>query len=628
MDEPADVTADWRHAGGGHASAKYAALDQIDATNFADLEIAWRYKSPDLRLVQGLAYGTADYRAVPLVIDGTLYVNSNHGQVSALDPASGEELWVFDPQSYLTGSPIQTNIMIRGIEFWTDGEIQRLFIATLGKQLISIDIDTGQPDPNFGDNGFVDLRSDLGRLEFETNFLTAGAAPIAVGSSVIVGSKIFDYGMFNRSPPGHVRAYDTYTGTFKWRFNTVPQDGEPYNETWEDDSWRKAGNTNVWTFMSADDEAGIVYLPTSTPTNDYWGGMRLGENLFAESLVALNADTGERIWHFQTVHHGLWDYDIASAPNLVDIVVDGRPIKAVAQVSKTAFTYVFDRLTGEPVWPIEERPVAASTVPGERTNPTQPFPTKPAPFDRQGVSEDDLIDFTPEIAEAARELASNFVLGPLFTPPIVRGSNDKLATFVVPGAGGGANFPGATVDPETGILYIPSATRPHGMSLIAPSQGSSDWPFVIQMERQVGPFGLPLLKPPYRRITAIDLNTGEHVWQIPFGKGPVNHPMLQHLNLPDMGSVYNDVVAEGGVLVTKTLLVSYLAQKDEIDSDAHGSILVALDKQTGEKIAEVMVEQRLHGPPMSFMHEGKQYIAVAGGGRDNDDELIAFALPD
>ena len=265
MDEPADVTADWRHAGGGHASAKYAALDQIDATNFADLEIAWRYKSPDLRLVQGLAYGTADYRAVPLVIDGTLYVNSNHGQVSALDPASGEELWVFDPQSYLTGSPIQTNIMIRGIEFWTDGEIQRLFIATLGKQLISIDIDTGQPDPNFGDNGFVDLRSDLGRLEFETNFLTAGAAPIAVGSSVIVGSKIFDYGMFNRSPPGHVRAYDTYTGTFKWRFNTVPQDGEPYNETWEDDSWRKAGNTNVWTFMSADDEAGIVYLPTSTP---------------------------------------------------------------------------------------------------------------------------------------------------------------------------------------------------------------------------------------------------------------------------------------------------------------------------------------------------------------------------
>ncbi len=628
MDEPADVTADWRHAGGGHASAKYAALDQIDTTNFADLEIAWRYKSPDLRLVQGLAYGTADYRAVPLVIDGTLYVNSNHGQVSALDPASGEELWMFDPQSYLTGSPIQTNIMIRGIEFWTDGEIQRLFIATLGKQLISIDIDTGQLDPNFGDNGFVDLRSDLGRLEFETNFLTAGAAPIAVGSSVIVGSKIFDYGMFNKSPPGHVRAYDTYTGTFKWRFNTVPQDGEPYNETWEDDSWRKAGNTNVWTFMSADDEAGIVYLPTSTPTNDYWGGMRLGENLFAESLVALNADTGERIWHFQTVHHGLWDYDIASAPNLVDIVVDGRPIKAVAQVSKTAFTYVFDRLTGEPVWPIEERPVAASTVPGERTNPTQPFPTKPAPFDRQGVSEDDLIDFTPEIAEAARELASNFVLGPLFTPPIVRGSNDKLATFVVPGAGGGANFPGATVDPETGILYIPSATRPHGMSLIAPSQGSSDWPFVIQMERQVGPFGLPLLKPPYRRITAIDLNTGEHVWQIPFGKGPVNHPMLQHLNLPDMGSVYNDVVAEGGVLVTKTLLVSYLAQKDEIDSDAHGSILVALDKQTGEKIAEVMVEQRLHGPPMSFMHEGKQYIAVAGGGRDNDDELIAFALPD
>ena len=379
--------------------------------------------------------------------------------------------------------------------------------------------------------------------------------------------------------------------------------------------------------MSADDEAGIVYLPTSTPTNDYWGGMRLGENLYAEALVALDADTGERLWHFQTVHHGLWDYDIGSAPNLVDIEVDGEPIKAVAQVSKTAFTYVFDRITGEPVWPIEERPVPASTVPGERAHPTQPFPTKPAPFDRQGVSEEDLIDFTPEIAAEAREIASNFLLGPIYTPPIVRGERGKIATFVVPGAGGGANFPGASIDPETGILYVPSATRPHGMSLITPPQGTSDWPYVIQMERQVGPFGLPLLKPPYRRITAIDLNTGEHVWQIPFGMGPANHPLLEHLGLPPLGSVYDDVIAEGGILVTKTLLISFLAQKDEISPDARGSILVALDKATGATVGEVLVGQRLHGPPMSYMHEGKQYIAVAGGGRDKDDEILVFALP-
>ena len=619
---------DWRHAGADHSSSKYSPLDQIDSSNFSNLELAWRWKSADLSLPEGVGYGTADFRAVPLVVNGIMYVNTNHGMVAALDPKSGDELWLFDPESYRNGPPVQTNIMIRGIEYWTDGVIERIFVATLGKQLLSLDASTGQPDPNFGEDGFIDLSQNLGRLEFESEFITAGAAPIAVGNSLIVGSKIFDYGMYNRSPPGHVRAYDTYSGELKWRFNTIPQEGEEFTETWENDSWRTAGNTNVWTFMSADDEAGIVYLPTSTPTNDYWGGLRLGENLFAEALVALDAETGERLWHFQTVHHGLWDYDIASAPNLVDIVVDGRPIKAVAQVSKTAFTYVFDRITGEPVWPIVEKPVAPSTVPGERAHPTQPFPSKPAPFDRQGITEDDLIDFTPEIAEEAREIAEKFVLGPIFTPPIERGDGDKIATFVVPGAGGGANFPGASIDPESGIIYVPSATRPHGMSLIKPPEGSSDWPLVIQMERQVGPFGLPLMKPPYRRITAIDLNTGDHVWQVPFGRGPANHPKLQHLNLPPMGSVYDDVVAEGGILVTKTLLISFLAQKDELLPDAHGSILVALDKRTGETLAEVLVDQRLHGPPMSYMHEGKQYIAVAGGGRNDDDEILVFSLPD
>ena len=625
--ENASTDGDWRHHGGNHNSDKYAPLDQINASNFSELELAWRYRSPDLDLPEDLAYPTGDYRAVPLVVNGIMYVNSNHGLISALDSATGEELWVFDPKSYELGPPLFSPLQTRGIEYWTDGEIERIFIATSGKQLVSVDIKTGQPDPNFGDDGYVDLKQNFGRLEFEMNNITHGAPPIAVGSTVIVGSKIYDFSMFNRSPPGHVRAYDAYTGDFKWRFNTIPQEGEYGNETWENDSWRVTGNTNVWTYMSADEEAGIVYLPISTPTNDYWGGFRLGENLFAESIVALDIETGERIWHFQTVHHGVWDYDVASAPNLVDIKVDGKAIKAIAQVSKTAFTYVFDRITGEPVWPIEERPVAQSDIPGERLHPTQPFPTKPAPFDRQGISEDDLIDFTPEIAEAAREMAKEYVLGPIFTPPIVRGSNGKRSTFVVPGAGGGANFPGATVDPETGIIYIPSATLPHGMGLVAPPDGTSDWPYIIQMDTKIGPFGLPLLKPPYRRITAIDLNTGEHVWQIPFGRGPANHPMLEHLNLPPLGSVFSDVVAEGGVLITKTLLISYLAQKDEIDPEAHGSILVAHDKMTGDLLGEVLVDQRLHGPPMSYQVGDKQYIAVAGGGRDDDNELLVFALP-
>ena len=617
----------WRHAGGNHFSEKYTALEQIDVNNFSDMEIAWRWQSADTRIPEELHYSTGDYRAIPLVIEGVMYVNTNHGQIVAMNPGTGEEFWVFDPESYRFGPPLFSPAQTRGIEYWTDGEIERLFVATLGKQLVSIDIDTGQPDPNFGDGGYVDLKNDFGKLEFEMNNIPHGAPPIAVGTSVIVGSKIYDYTMNNRSPPGHVRAYDTYTGQFKWRFNTIPQEGEAYNETWEDDSWRVAGNTNVWTFMSADDEAGIVYLPVSTPTNDYWGGFRLGENVYAESLVALDAETGERLWHFQTVHHGLWDYDIASAPNLVDIEVDGRPIKAVAQVSKTGWTYVFDRLTGEPVWPIEERPVPPSNVPGERTHPTQPHPTWPLAFERQGMTEEDLIDFTPEIAAQALEMAQNFVLGPIFTPPVVAGTNGKLATLFLPGAGGGASFSGANIDPETNILYVPSQTRPYAMSLVEPPPGTSVWPYVIQVQRDVGPQGLPLVKPPYRRITAIDLDTGEHVWQIPFGRGPANHPALQHLDLPDLGSSFTDVSGEGGLLITKSLLISYLAQKDEVDPEAKGSILVAFNKDTGEKAGQVMVDRRLHGPVMSYLHDGQQYIAVAGGGRNNDAELIVFALP-
>ena len=626
--ENEQVSAQWHHHGGNHFSSKYAPFDQINGNNFEQLEVAWRWQSADLRIPEDLLYPTGDYRATPLYINGLIYTNTNHGQVVSINPSTGEELWVFDPESYRLGPPNFSPVQTRGIEYWSDGEVERIFLATIGKQLVSIDLQTGEPDPEFGDNGFIDLKQDLGRLEFEMNNITHGAPPIAVGNSVIVGSKIFDYSMNNRSPPGHVRAYDTRTGEFKWRFNTIPQPGEEFNETWENGSWAIAGNTNVWTYMSADDELGIVYMPTSTPTNDYWGGYRLGENLYAESIVALNAETGERIWHFQTVHHGLWDYDIASAPNLVDIVVDGEPIKAIAQVSKTGFTYVFDRVTGEPVWPIEEVPVPPSTIPGERAHPTQPIPTRPAPFEQIGATQDDLIDFTPELREEALEIASNFVLGDIFTPPIVQGHEGKSSTYVVPGAGGGANFPGASMDPETQIIYIPSVTRPTGLALVPPPEGTSDWPYVIRYDLSGGPQGLPLLKPPYRRITAIDLNTGDHVWQIPLGKGPTEHPAIAHLNLGDLGSAFNDVVAEGGVLVTKSLVISYLASKDEIGPEETGSILVAFNKETGTKEGEVIVDQRLHGPIMSYQHEGKQYIAVAGGGRDNDDELLVFALPE
>ena len=622
------VNGEWRHHGSDHASTKYSPLTQIDASNFSQLEVAWRWQSADLRIDSAQLYGTGDYRATPLKIGDRLYTVTNHGQVAALDAASGEEIWLYDPQSYLYEQPNFQPIQTRGIEYWTDGEVERIFLATLAKQLVSIDIETGLPDPEFGDNGIVDLRQNLGRLEFEVNNITHGAPPIAVGNTVIVGSKIFDYTLRDRSPPGHVRAYDARTGEFKWRFNTIPQPGEDFNETWENDSWRTAGNTNVWSFMAADDELGLVYLPVSTPTNDYYGGMRPGANVFAESILCLDAETGERVWHFQTVHHGLWDYDIASAPNLVDITLDGREIKAVAQVSKTGYIYVFDRVTGEPVWPIEERPVLQSEVPGEQSYPTQPHPTWPLPFERLGVTEDDLIDFTPDLREEAIAIAEDYVLGPIFTPPIVAGQDGKRSTLVLPGAAGGANFPGASLDPETGILYIPSQSRPIGMALVEPLTGSSDFPYVIRYDSTIGPRGLPLIKPPYRRITAIDLKNGEHVWMVPFGRGPSDHPEIAHLNLGPLGSIFDDVVAEGGILLTRTLLISYLAQKDEIDPQAHGSILVAMDKNSGEKVGEILVEQRLHGPIMSYQQGARQYLAVAGGGRDQDDELLVFALPD
>ncbi len=623
--EPNVPAGEWRHHGGDLAASKYSPLDDIDAATFADLSNAWRWTSVDEQLDPSI-YKTGHYRATPIYANGRLYAATSHGQIAELDPATGEQRWVFDPRSYARGMPNFQPLQTRGIEYWTDGTAERILVATIGKQLVSIDVDTGKPDPDFGVDGFVDLEKDLGPGDFELDNLTHGAPPIVVRDTIIVGSKVFDYALANRNPPGHVRAYDVRTGEFKWRFHTIPRSGEPFVETWENDAWQKAGNTNVWTMMSADEELGLVYLPTGTPTNDYWGGRRHGDNVYAESLICLDADTGERVWHFQTVHHGVWDYDIASAPNLVDIEVDGRSIKAVAQVSKTGMTYVFDRATGEPVWPIEERPVPQSTVPGEKTAATQPFPTKPAPFERLGITDDDLIDFTPAIYTEAKEIASRYVTGPIFTPPIVAGADGKIATIVVPGAAGGANFPGASIDAETATIYIESITAPIGMAL-TPPQADSDWDYVIAYRGARGPEGLPLIKPPYRRITAIDLNTGEHRWMVPVGNGPRDHPAIAHLDLPPLGSPFVGKVAEGGILVTKTLVISFLAHMDEQRARMSGGMLRAYDKSTGELVGEVETDASLHGALMTYEHDGRQYIVGAAGGGGETQELIALALP-
>ncbi len=628
----AQQSGEWRHYGQDHGSSKYIGLDQIDASNFGELQVAWRWQSADAALTEVTTFEPSHLRATPLMIGGRVFLPTGLSQVAALDAATGEELWVYDARGYSRGVTTHGMFQHRGLEYWTDGKIERLLIATAARELVSVDAKTGKPDPHFGNGGHVDLMKDLGR-EANIRNISNSAPVIVVGDTVVVGSIIMDFPTRNNNPPGHIRAYDVRTGEFKWRFHSIPQEGEPYTETWEDESWKVAGNTNVWSMMSGDDELGYVYLPFGTPTSDYYGGHRLGDNVYAESLVCLKADTGEYVWHFQAVHHGIWDYDFPAAPNLIDVTVDGRTIKAVAQVSKQGFTYVFDRVTGEPVWPIEERPVNdKSTVPGERLSPTQPFPTRPPPFEPQGFGEDRLIDLTPELFEEAKKIMADFEVGPLFTPTIVENTNGKKATIVSPGAAGGANWPGASVDPESGMLFVQSQARPSGMALTEPDPARSDFRYTIAFQPIPDVQGLPLVKPPWRRLTAIDLTRGEIAWQVPFGEGPKDHPALASVrdSLPDLGTAFpNRVLSEGGILVTKTLLVSFLPVLDELgDRIATGARLVAIDKASGRIVAEVETDVPLHGSPMSYLHRGRQYIVVAGGGREVPGEVVAFALPE
>ena len=630
----APANGDWPHYAGDQGSTKYSPLADINAQNFNNLKVAWRWESADKELAS-LPYKPFHFRVTPVVVDGIAYVSTGLSQIAAIDVATGETLWVHNPESYKRGPMTHGMYQHRGVDFWTDGVNERVFISTGGRQLVSLDAKSGEPDPHFADGGWVDLLKGLGR-EVDARNIGDNKPPVVVGDTVIVGSIIMDFPTLKLNPPGHIRGYDARSGAMKWRFNTIPQEGEFGVETWEDGAWQYSGNTNAWSLMTADKELGYVYLPIGTPTSDYYGGHRHGANLFAESVLCLNANTGERVWHFQAVHHGIWDYDFPCAPNLVDITVNGKKIKAVAAVSKQGFTYVFDRVTGEPVWPIEERPVnTATTVPGEKMYPTQPFPTKPPAFERQGVTEDDLIDFTPELRAEAKQIADQYVLGPIFSPNIVKGEGGKKSLLQLPSAAGGANWPGASVDPETGWLYVQSQTDPSSMSLMQPDQNRSDLKYMISlgdMNPPAGPQGLPLLKPPYRRITAIDLNKGDIAWQIPFGDGPREHPAIKHLNLGPLGSHFPEgVIAEGGLLVTKTLLITHIANVDELAQprNAKGSLLQAYDKKTGELIASIPVDRHLHSSPMTCSAGGKQFILIAGGGGGVEpSELIAFALPE
>jgi quinoprotein glucose dehydrogenase len=446
---------------------------------------------------------------------------------------------------------------------------------------------------------------------------------------IVMGSAMVnqDSAVRMEGEPGNVRAFDVRTGRLRWTWRVVPRSGEPGVETWENESWAYTGAGNVWSLMSADEELGYVYLPTTSVTNDMYGGHRLGDNLYSSSLVCVDATTGKRVWHYQIVHHDLFDYDNPAAPILVDITVDGKPIKAVAQITKQSFVYVFDRVTGRPVWPIEERPVPPSTVPGEKAAATQPFPSRPPAYDRQGITEDDLIDFTPELRAKALEIVKNYVIGPVFTPPSVAGPgpNDKKGTIELPGSVGGADWTGAAFDPETGMLYVPSMTNPFVANLLPGEPGKTNLRYRASTRELIqGPEGLPLVKPPYGRITAIDLNKGTHAWMVPNGDGPRHHPTIRHLNLGPLGHS-----VRAAPLATRTLL--FVTEGDQINvrtpPNGGGRKLRALDKKTGATVWEMELEAGSTGTPMTYLHNGRQYIVLAIGGQRHPAEFVALSLP-
>ena len=630
------VDGEWRSYGGDVGGTKYSPLDQIDAGNFEDLRIAWRWRSVDGDIDLEALRETDErlsirgLQATPLMIDGVLYLSTALYQAAAVDAGTGETVWVHDPQAYLGGLPTHA-YRSRGVAYWSDGDDDaRIFWGTSEAYLLAVDARTGEPIRDFGDDGRVDLMEGVPRaVRGETNYqgrnLIGVASPPVIARDVVVTPTIVsDFVVRREAPPGWVKGVDARTGDVRWMFRTVPLGDDFGADTWQNESWRYSGNANIWPPLSADEELGIIYLPTGTPTSDYYGGHRLGDNLFAESIVAVDAETGARVWHFQAVHHGVWDYDFPAAPTLLDVTVGGRRIKALAQVSKQGFTYVFDRATGEPVWPIEERPVETDTdLPGEVLSPTQPFPTRPPPFEYQGLTIDDLVDFTPEIRQMAVDAVANFRLGGLFTPPMLTVEGGLQGTIQRPHIAGGASWSGAAADPETGLLYVPSENRFSVLKYYTPDPEEGGNLDFTQADFDSGtqplmPRGLPLLKPPYSRMTAIDLNEGDHAWMQPNGDGDRyrNHPMLRDLDLPPLGGE-----GHGGPLLTKTLLISALSA----GGSDRGPRLVARDKASGAIVASVDLPSGAIGTPMTYLHEGRQYIALTIGG--DVPELIALALP-
>jgi quinoprotein glucose dehydrogenase len=609
---------DWAFWGGDPGSAHYSTLSDIHTGNVSELRQAWVWKTGETPLEE---YGTRPgmFENTPVMIDGVMYVTSPYNKVVALDPEKGTVLWRYDPKSYVDGQPANgTGYVHRGIALWRDGHDGnklRIFLNTRYR-LMSLDAKTGQPVNSFGDNGVVDLSQGL-VWPINKMHYTETSPPVVYKDLVIVGNGVGDRLMYKNDPPGDVRAFDARTGKRVWSFHTIPQAGEVGNETWGNDSWKFTGHTNVWAPFTLDARRGLLYLPVSTPSNDFYGGNRPGNNLFGETLVCLDANTGARKWHFQIVHHGLWDYDLSSPPVLGTITVDGKKIDAVVQLTKEGFAFVFDRVTGKPVWPIEERPVPPSDVPGEQASPTQPFPTRPPAFSPQGVTLDDAFDLTPELKAQAQAEMKKYRLGPLFTPPSIEGTLGR------PGIIGGANWGGGAFDPETGMLYIKTTNSPAIFRVKKPDHSSAN-PRAAEVDAEwAGDLGaqatfhgrLPLTKPPYGHVSAIDLNHGTIAWQQPFGDWPElrANPSLKDAKLP---AVLGIAGPQGGI-VTKGGLFFVGGE----DMSLH-----AIDKASGKDLWQGALGGRSYGTPMTYRtRSGRQFVVIAVG-QGADAALVAFSL--
>ena len=621
------VGGEWRFYAGDGGHTQYTALDQIDASNANELEVAWRWTAEN-----SASRPFFNFESTPLMVGGVLYTTTGASEVAAVDAATGETIWLFTPppKTGTEGDPSQQpQGSGRGVAYWTDGEQERIFHNVSDGRLVALDAKTGSPLTGFGDRGYVDLSQGIDKPGAQVRCIST---PI-VSNDVVVAQVVPTGESGYEATPGHIRGYDVRTGERLWIFHVVPQGDDFGVDTWEEESWRYTGHSGVWTQLTVDEQLGYLYLPTEIATNDWYGGHRPGDNLFAESIVCLDIKTGERVWHYQLIHHGIWDYDNPAPPTLVDVTQDGRRIKAVAMVTKQGHTYVFDREDGTPLWPIIEMPVPQSDVPGEQTSPTQPIPSRPAPFEPQGFSVDNLIDFTPELHAEAMEIAANYRMGPLYSPPsLIDDPDGTKGRLVLPGWGGGASWPGAGVDVEAGILFVPSLTVPIVVALGKGDPGGTNPDYIrLGPIYPPGPRGLPLVKPPWGRITAIDLNTGAHLWMRPLGGAP--REVREHPDLQGLGLDFSNMGQNGrpGALVTKTLL--FMGEGGGVRGGvasrhgAGGPTFRAYEKRTGEVVAEITLPANPTGSPMSYMHDGKQYICVAAATLESPAELIALALP-